>query len=69
MQLDECQWSVPNSYCVDHLLKSLIIHEDKTKEIVTGKKVGYVILIIIKFGEILLWISLRIINALRSFIK
>ena len=68
MQLDECQWSVPNPYCFDHLLKSLIIHEEKTKEI-TGKKVGYVILIIIKFGEILLWISLRIINALRSYIK
>ena len=27
------------------------------------------ILIIVKFGELLLWISLRIINALRSYIK
>ena len=59
----------PNPYCCDHLLESLIIHAAKTKEIVTEKKVGYVILIIIKFGESLLWISLRIINALRSFIK
>ena len=30
---------------------SLIINEDKTKEITTVKEVGYVILIIIKFGE------------------
>ena len=30
---------------------------------------GYVILIIIKFGELLLWFSPRIINSLRSFIK
>ena len=30
---------------------------------------GYVIPIIIKVGELLLWISLRIINALRSYIK
>ena len=30
---------------------------------------GYVILIIIKFGEVLLWFSPRIINALRSYIK
>ena len=44
----------PNPYCCDHLLESLIIHAAKTKEIVTEKKVGYVILIIIKFGEILL---------------
>ena len=30
---------------------------------------GYVILIIIKFCELLLWISLRIINVLRSYIN
>ena len=46
---------------------SLIIHEEKTKEIRMFN--GYVILIIIKFGELLLLISLRIINALRSYIK
>ena len=32
-------------------------------------KFGYVILIFIKFGEPLLWIYLRIINVLRSYIK
>ena len=33
------------------------------------RRFGYVILIIIKFGELLLWFSPRIINALRSYIK
>ena len=33
------------------------------------RRFGYVILIIIKFGEVLLWFSPRIINALRSYIK
>ena len=33
------------------------------------KRVGYVILIIIKFCELLLWISLTIINGLRSYIN
>ena len=33
------------------------------------RRFGYVILIIIKFGELLLWISPRIVNALRSYIK
>ena len=47
------------------LLKSLIIHEEKTKEIITWGRFGYVILVIIKFCELFLWI----INALRSHIK
>ena len=33
------------------------------------RRFGYVILIVIKFGELLLWISLRIINVLRNYIK
>ena len=49
-------------------LESLIIHEEKTKEITTVKEIGYVILIIIKFSELLFWFSLRIINALRSYL-
>ena len=44
---------------------SLIIHQAKTKEITTVN----VILIIIKFCELLLRISPRIINSLRSYIK
>ena len=56
------------------LLKSLIIHEEKQRKSIAWRKSGYVILIIIKFSEVLLWIireiiSLRIINALRSYIK
>ena len=53
---------------------SLIIHEEKQRKSIPWRKSGYVILIIIKFSEVLLWIireiiSLRIINALRSYIK
>ena len=33
------------------------------------RRFGYVILIIIKFGELLLWFSSRIIDGLRSYIK
>ena len=33
------------------------------------RRFGYMILIIIKFGELLLWTSLRINNSLRSYIK
>ena len=33
------------------------------------KEIGYIIKIIIKFVELLLLISLRIVNALRSYIK
>ena len=36
------------------LSRILIIHEEKTKEITTVKRFGYVILIVIKFGELLL---------------
>ena len=41
------------------------------KKSLPWRRFGYVILIIIKFGELLLWISLTIIiiNALRSYIK
>ena len=66
-----------NSYTLKNLMellkyfsKSLIIHEEKTKEITTVKEVwisgpNY----IIKFGEVLFWFSPKIINALRSDIK
>ena len=33
------------------------------------RRFGYVILIVIKFGEVLLWFSPRIINSLRGYIK
>jgi len=45
---------------------SLIIHKEKTEEIIT---IGYVTLIIMKFGQLLPWISPRIINDVRSYIK
>ena len=41
----------------------------KQRKSVPWRRFGYVILIIIKFCELLLWISPRIINALRSCIK
>ena len=41
----------------------------KQRKSLPWRRVGYVILIIIKFGEVLLWFSPRIINALRSYIK
>ena len=51
----------------------IIIHEEKTKEITTVKEVwkeeeGNVILIVIKFCKLLLRISPRMINTLRSYI-
>ena len=55
--------------CEYYFSKSFIIHDEKTKEIATVKEIGYIIKIIIKFGELLLLISLRIVNALRSYIK
>ena len=61
-----------SQYCTYTFSNSLIIiHEEKTKEITTMKEeVWYVILIIIKFSELLLWISLTIIiNALWSYTK
>ena len=47
---------------------STVIHEEKTKEL-PWTRFGYAILVVIKFSELLLWISLRIINVLRSCIK
>ena len=41
----------------------------KQRKSLPWRRFGYVILIIIKFGEVLLWFSPRIINALRSYIK
>ena len=41
-------------------LEILIIHEEKTKEITSVRRFGCVILIIIKFGELLLFNSPRI---------
>ena len=41
----------------------------KQKKSLPWRTFGYVILIIIKFCKLLLWISRRIINALRSYIK
>ena len=41
----------------------------KQRKSVPWRRFGYVILIIIKFSELLLWFSPRIINALRSYIK
>ena len=41
----------------------------KQRKLQTWRRFGCVILIIIKFGELLLWISPRIINGLRSYIK
>ena len=41
----------------------------KQKKSLPWGRFGYVILIIIKFSELLLWISLTIINVLRSYIK
>ena len=41
----------------------------KQRKLQPWRRFGYVILIIIKFGELLLWFSPRIINGLRSYIK
>ena len=41
----------------------------KQRKLQLWRRFGYVILIIIKFGELLLWFSPRIINGLRSYIK
>ena len=41
----------------------------KQRKSLPWRRFGYVILIIIKFGEVLLWFSPRIMNALRSYIK
>ena len=48
---------------------SLIIHEEKTKEITTVKEVWICDPNYHKIREVLLWFSPRIINALRSYIK
>ena len=41
----------------------------KQRKSLLWRRFGYVILIIIKFGELLLWISPRIINVFRSYMK
>ena len=41
----------------------------KQRKSLPWRMFGYMILIIIKFGEVFLWLSPRIINALRSYIK
>ena len=41
----------------------------KQRKSLPWKRFGYVIQTIIKFGELLLWVSLRTINALRSYVK
>ena len=41
----------------------------KQRILLPRRRFGYVILIIIKFGHLLLGISLRIVNALRNYIK
>ena len=41
----------------------------KQRKLQPWRRFGYVILIIIKSGELLLWFSPRIINGLRSYIK
>ena len=41
----------------------------KQRKSLPWRRFGYIILIIIKFGELLLWTSLRINNSLRSYIK
>ena len=46
-----------------------MIHQAKTKQITAWRRSRNVILIIIKFCELLLRISPRIINSLRSYIK
>ena len=48
---------------------SFIIHEEKTRKLLPWRRFGYVILTIVKFSDLLLWFSIRIINALRSYIK
>ena len=55
--------------CVYTFPNSLIIHEEKTKEITTVKEVGICDPNYHKIREVLLWFSPRIINALRSYIK
>ena len=45
-----------------------MIHAEKTKEITTMKEV-WICDLIIKFGELLLRFSPRIVNGLRSYIK
>ena len=54
---------------IEDFSNSLIIHERKQSKSLPWWRFGYVILIIIKFGEVLLWFSPWIINALRSYIK
>ena len=41
----------------------------KQRKLQPWRRFGFVIVIIIKFGELLLWFSPRIINGLRSYIK
>ena len=63
---------IPNCWCRHFGLLfscSLIIHEEKTKEIMTVKEVWICDPNYRKIGWTLLWISLRIVHALRSCIK
>ena len=55
--------------CDDEFLNSLIIHDEERRKLLPWRRFGDVIQTIIKFGEPLLWISLRSINTLRSSIK
>ena len=48
---------------------SLVTHYAKQRKSLPWKRFGYGILIIIKFGELFLWISLTIITASRSYMK
>lgn len=63
------------SACGISFSNSWIIHLEKTKEITPVIEFGYVILIIIIFGELLLWISLELlilweaIHSKKSFVR
>ena len=54
------------SYCTSQIINNSW-RENKGNQL--WRRFCYVILIIVEFGELLLWISLRIINALRRYIN
>ena len=62
------RWNVQRAWSILLKLINNSWRENKGKSL-PWRRFGYVIPIIMKFGELLLWISLRIINALRSYIK
>ena len=74
---DQCLWQGSFQRCVSiqNLSTRLVscrinnswLMKGKQRKSLPWKRIGYMILIIIKLGELLLWISRRIIHALRGY--